>query len=456
MLVDICALYHIAIFTDHLQIFQGLAPTIIGGVSDGVGRRPAYVLCFVIYLGANIGLALQNTYVALLVLRCLQSAGSSSTVALANAVVVDVATTAERGIYIGVASAGTFLGPALGPIIGGLLGHFLGWQSIFWFLTIFAGVFFIPLLLVFPETCRKIVGDGSIYPPKWNMSLLTYFHQRKNGRVREGTHSSDGQALPTKNPIKIPNPLKILAIIFEKEVGLVLTCAAMTFAAYYAISSSVPSQFGEIYGYNDIQIGLCFVPVGVGSLLAAFTQGKMVDLNYRRYAKRLNFPIVKTRQQDLTHFPIEAARLQVAVPMLFIEGAAMITYGWVIHYETNLAGPLILLFIISYSACSAFNVMSILIVDIYPESPATATAANNLVRCWLGAAATAGIIPLINAIGRGWASTLVGLICLASSPILLAVMKWGPAWREARRIREQEEMSKKEKRSLSTSPTISK
>ena len=67
-----------------IKIFQGLVPTIIAGASDRLGRRPAYIVCFDIYIAANIGLALQNQYAALMVLRCVQSTGSSSTVALAN------------------------------------------------------------------------------------------------------------------------------------------------------------------------------------------------------------------------------------------------------------------------------------------------------------------------------------------------------------------------------------
>lgn len=57
----------------------------IGGFSDTAGRRPAYIICFVLYIAADIALALQNNYVALLVLRMVQSGGSSGTVALANA-----------------------------------------------------------------------------------------------------------------------------------------------------------------------------------------------------------------------------------------------------------------------------------------------------------------------------------------------------------------------------------
>ncbi len=92
------------------QIMQGLAPNFIAGLSDGAGRRPAFAVSFIIYLGANIGLALQSNYGALLVLRLLQSAGSSSTVALGNAVVADIATTAERGLFISWVSSGQFLG----------------------------------------------------------------------------------------------------------------------------------------------------------------------------------------------------------------------------------------------------------------------------------------------------------------------------------------------------------
>lgn len=88
------------------MIFQGLAPLFIAGFADSSGRRPAYLICFIIYSAANIGLALQKDYAALLILRCVQSSGSSATGALANAVIADISTSAERGSYIGYTFAG--------------------------------------------------------------------------------------------------------------------------------------------------------------------------------------------------------------------------------------------------------------------------------------------------------------------------------------------------------------
>ena len=58
-------------------ICQGLVPFMVGDLADHLGRRPIYLAIFIIYLAANIGLALQKSYPALLILRILQSSGSS-------------------------------------------------------------------------------------------------------------------------------------------------------------------------------------------------------------------------------------------------------------------------------------------------------------------------------------------------------------------------------------------
>jgi hypothetical protein len=60
-------------------LFQGLAPSIYGDLADFAGRRPAYLLSFVVYVAANIGLATQSSYAALFVLRCLQVCSRSVT-----------------------------------------------------------------------------------------------------------------------------------------------------------------------------------------------------------------------------------------------------------------------------------------------------------------------------------------------------------------------------------------
>lgn len=244
------------------MIFQGLAPTVLGDLADMAGRRPAIILCFVVYIGANIGLALQNNYAALLVLRCLQSTGSSGTVALGAGIVADIATSGERGKYMGLVQLGPMVGPAIAPVLGGILSQFLGWRAIFWFLTILAAIYLILAGVFFPETGRNVVGNGSIPPQGWNMSLLNYMDTRKANENLALSRTPSHQAvrvaqseLASKRKLRWPNPLKTIHIILEKDVGVILLFCGLFFTGMYTVMATVPSLFAKIYGFNDLQIG---------------------------------------------------------------------------------------------------------------------------------------------------------------------------------------------------------
>ncbi|KAL9629604.1 MAG: hypothetical protein Q9164_006811 [Protoblastenia rupestris] len=84
------------------QVVSGIAPSILGDLADQSGRRPVCLIAFTLYFSANLGLALQSSYTALVVLRCLQSAGASSTIAIAYGFIADIAPPAERGSYVGI------------------------------------------------------------------------------------------------------------------------------------------------------------------------------------------------------------------------------------------------------------------------------------------------------------------------------------------------------------------
>jgi MFS family permease len=146
----------------------------------------------------------------------------------------------------------------------------------------------------------------------------------------------------------------------------------------------------------------------------------------------------------LRYFPIERARLEIIWPLLGLGLACVLCYGWVLEKNANLAAPLVLQFFIGLCVNGAFNILSTLVVDLYPQSPSTATAANNLVRCLFGAGGTAIINIMVDRMGRGWCFTFLSLVCFAAMPMLWVELKWGPVWREERMVRIDKE--KKEKR----------
>ena len=428
----------------------GLAPTIFGEFADVAGRRPAYIIGFTIYIGACIGCALQDSFATLFILRCLQSTGSSGTIALASGVGADVATSAERGKYMGWIVSGAMVAPAMGPVLGGILSQFLGWRSIFWFLVISAGIYMIPLIIAFPETGRNVVGNGSIPPPRWNMSLLNYLAWRREEKARLNAPNNElkrtisrqslrsaRSALASKRKLCFPNPFNVLKVIAEKDVGLLLAYNSLVYTSFYDLIASLPYLFKEIYQFNDLQIGLAFIPFGVGCFIAPILNGRLLDWNFRRVAKQAGIPVDKKKQNTMRGFPIERARFQVALPLVIIGNAALLCYGWVVEVEAPLPAPLVLTFITGLTITGSFNVMSVTLVDYYPSSPSTATAANNLCRCLLGAAGTAVIIEMINGMGRGWCFTFIAAVVALCTPILGVLMRYGPKWREERWVRDE-------------------
>jgi hypothetical protein len=98
------------------QIFQGLAPSFTAAISDKYGRRPVYLACLLVNILVSLGLALQKNFVALMVLRCLQSGSSSGTSSLGNAVLDDLTTSDRRGRYLAYLSIGYMMGPSIGPV----------------------------------------------------------------------------------------------------------------------------------------------------------------------------------------------------------------------------------------------------------------------------------------------------------------------------------------------------
>src|SRR5579862_2744141 len=161
--------YHVSTQAINLTItlyvvFQALSPAVFATVSDSLGRRPVFLAIFIIYAAASLGLALnESSYAALLILRALQSVGGSAVMALSYGVVADVAISAERGRMLGPMLAATNLGPCVGPVVGGWVAFKSGgFRWCFWALVIFAGLALMAIGLAMPETARSVVGNGSV------------------------------------------------------------------------------------------------------------------------------------------------------------------------------------------------------------------------------------------------------------------------------------------------------
>ncbi|KAG9048822.1 hypothetical protein FS837_011905 [Tulasnella sp. UAMH 9824] len=333
------------------MIAQGVSPVICAPFADVYGRRPVFIACLSLLAASCVALAVIPTtaWWLLLVLRIFQSSGSSSTIALGGGVISDIATPAERGVYLGATTLGPTLGPCLGPILGGVLAGQLGWRWIFWFLCILTGVCLIPMVLFYPETLRFVVGDGSIPPPLWNRPLVPIIAPWRRGL-------SDDRSKPPSSAAKRPkmNPLPLFRNL---DVLLILFSVGLASAVFVTIPAVISALFQDAYPYlTETKIGLCFLPIGIAGVISGFVSGKIADRTYKaertRYDANRKQQLEGDRENALKEeeewagdqfagFHVEKARLKVVFPYIAIMTASVIGFGWCLKAKVSLAGPLI-------------------------------------------------------------------------------------------------------------------
>ncbi|KAK5948876.1 hypothetical protein OHC33_010127 [Knufia fluminis] len=385
-------------------LVHAIVPSILRDLAKHIGRRP-------VYTAATIGLAFQRSYAALLIVRMLQSAGSSAIVALAYAVISDIARPHEKGIYVGVSHIGFNTAPALGPVIGGLLASRVGWPWIFVFLSCLCGFVLILLAFFLPETAPNIVGDGSIPATALNRTIYTYL---RHGRAQ--THQKRPKFI-------MPSVMPSLRLIFHKNTFPVLLANATFYMMYSVVQATLAPLVQIHYGLSPFSAGLGYLGYGVTGAIASVTVGKITDHDYIG--------------DDLLKFPIEKARLRTVWVYIVFASTALLGYGWCVQKNIHISASIVLQFVVGFAVTGIFNVCNTLIVDVFPEDSASASASVSITRCLMAAGGVTVVEPILNAVGPGWTFTIVAVLCYATVPVLVVERQRGWRWRVERARREK-------------------
>ncbi|KAF8633014.1 hypothetical protein AX15_001609 [Amanita polypyramis BW_CC] len=411
------------------MVFQGVAPMLWGTLSDIHGRRPIFAACLLVLSLSCVGLALVPTsaYWLLMLLRCVQAAGSASTIALGAGVIGDISTREERGGFYGLFSFGPMVGPAIGPVLGGILSDYLGWRSIFWFLCIASSACLVAMILILPETLRTLVGDGSIVPPALYRPILPVI-----GRKHHPVEIPRQSTKIARNPFRLFTQIDILGL---------LCINAIINTNLYAVLATISTLLKQTYPFlNETTIGLCFLCVGGGMISGGLVTGKILDREYQNFKRKMDRQArTDTEKRDLEEvttredtFPLEKARLRLLPFLLLLSAGMCAGYGWCLEKGANLAGPLILQFFVGFIAITVMNSTSTLMIDLVPAQGSSITACSNLVRCTFAAVFVSVIQLIIDRISTGWTYIIFAGITLLGIPMVYFVISTGPSCRAKR------------------------
>lgn len=423
-------------------LFQGLAPTVSGGLADIYGRRPVILIGMLIYVVASIGLAACHSYGVIVFLRCVQSIGISPIIAISSGVVGDFTIKSERGTFVGATSGFVLLGQAFGSLIGAALAARWDWRAIFWFLAIGCGSCLAVGFCVLPETKRTLVGNLSIRPKKLlNIAPITFLPaiQRKFHYDNPDYETLD----QTKPKFDLTTAFKICAL---PEIFLSLFPPGLSFAMWTLMLSSISSELSQgPYNYKLIIIGVCYLPAGIGGLLGSFLTGKFIDFQYRRKLKAFEDKKAAGLIPEDEKFNLLGARIQSVLPQNFLSIISFILFGWSVDKGWKIPAVLITSCVSSFCAMSTLSSSTTLLVDLYPTKSSTASSCFNFIRCSLSALFMGCFAKMKHSMTVGGTFTFLCGLAFLGNLAMTIPMKYGMTWREereARRLAKEEEKLK--------------
>ena len=128
------------------------------------------------------------------------------------------------------------------------------------------------IIFAFPETSRKLVGNGSIEAIGINRLPFTQVYGNV-GLEQARIAPSFGRKL------RLKDLLACIRCLLRKDTAIVVFAMGILYAIYSCLQASLSSLFIGLYDLNELQAGLIYLPFGVGCAAAAYLIGKSYILH---------------------------------------------------------------------------------------------------------------------------------------------------------------------------------
>ncbi|CDU21990.1 related to multidrug resistant protein [Sporisorium scitamineum] len=302
----------------------GIGPFILAPCSETVGRQPVYLSTSLLFIAFNLASGFSPNFVVLNVLRFFAGAAGSTGPSLGAGSIGDMFSPKERGR----AQSLYGLGPLMGPVLGSIVGCFIAaatrdWRWLIHTLTIMSAVVFVVILLFLDET----------YAPVLLRKKRQRAIQKRFDEIRLLDPVSSGVVVPTRaqrvrawlgrrllpseevvQKIKVAQsrPFRLLftnpiCAIFSYYLGfcygiiyLFITQHPLLFQTRDGEPDAPSPQVLPTYDWSLGISGLSYLGLGLGFLVAAFTNAVWQDEIYARLVAadgKFGWWLLKSREE---------------------------------------------------------------------------------------------------------------------------------------------------------------
>ncbi|KAJ0371578.1 hypothetical protein COL26b_009563 [Colletotrichum chrysophilum] len=371
-----------------------VGPVFIAPFSEVFGRKWIYFSTCTFLLAFLGGASAVRSFSGLIACRFLAGILGSAGIAVGAGTIADI-----WGLGGGAGASllfilGPFLGPTLGPLAGAYVLQNRGGD---WRWTQYV------LLMV-----------GA---PIWVASLLmretskAWILRREMGEHQDITLSRLGTL--AKGAVMRPTKMLFTEII----VSSLAIYSAFAYAMIFSYFASCSYILQKLYGFNLQEVGLSFISIIIGYILATIMYG-VFDARFRGPALKAG---TATPEQ----------RLYAALVGSVLLPVGLFWYAWEAHAGGNWAALVAAGIPFGMGAFSLFLSVITYMVDFYgAKAAASALAANGILRYILGAVFPLFTIQMYEKLGVHWAGSVFAFLSLPLLPIPWLLLKYGPRLRQ--------------------------
>ncbi|CAN9373587.1 unnamed protein product [Alternaria alternata] len=287
------------------------------------------------------------------------------------------------------------------PVVGGFVAQYKTWKWTQWcilFLALFVYIIALPM----SETYKPIILKK---------------RAKKQGIVTK----QETADLTSEIVMRFIRPLHLIStepvvFFFSLYTGFAFAVLFLFFAAFPYVFTRPP------YSFTPSQSGLVFIPILIGVILGGITT---IIVDRTLYQKKYR----ETVSNGKSHVDPEH-RLYSAMGGAWGMVIGLFWFGWCADQGVHWAPTIIGVIPFAWGNLCVFTSSALYLSDVYGAmNGASAIAANGIVRYILGAVFPLFTVQMYDALGIGWATSLLGFLSLGMVPIPFLFFKYGPAIR---------------------------
>ncbi|KAH8650078.1 major facilitator superfamily domain-containing protein [Xylariales sp. PMI_506] len=364
-----------------LSIFilaSAVGPLVVSPLSEVYGRRLVLHFTMLIFLIFNVACALAKTAPQLLIFRFLAGVGGSAP-AIGPGILGDCWRPEERG---------------------GFIIQYLNWRWVFYSTSIFSAL---------------VQGVGAFLVPETYPPIIQARISAERGCHAEAETSDRG------NPFQVllhalMRPIKLIGTQIIIQVLAIYT--SFVYGLLYLALSTFVNVFTDVYGETPNMASLHYLSLAIGFTFGTQMMALICD---RIYA------ILKARNNGIG---IPEHRAPLLLPGALFVPVGLFLYGWSVQYRFHWIFPDLGAGLLGCGIIIGMQAVTTYIVDAYPLSAASATAALTVPRAICGFSFPMFAPYLYRSLHYGWGNSLLGFLAVIIGwPAPFILWKYGAALR---------------------------